>query len=81
MSAINRPILEIYPPVLMPITRKGETFDSAWHQCPYCNGTGTVYSGQKVYEHEYATCPVCEGEGKLRAKITILWEPMKDIEK
>jgi hypothetical protein len=74
MSAINRPSLDIFPPVLTPFARNDEVFHTCPHPCPYCNGTGRV-NGRQTGACEYVRerCPICEGKGEVKAKITIAW--------
>jgi hypothetical protein len=76
MSAINKPTLDIFPPVLTPFTKKEEVFYTVPLPCPYCNGVGNVLgkqTGPGDYDRE--TCPICFGKRENQAKITIDWMP------
>jgi len=76
MSIINKPKLEVFPPVLTAFTRRVETFVSSGHICPYCNGEGAVFGKQTgAKEYEIDECPICEGCRNLQANINIAWEP------
>lgn len=50
-----------------------EAFMTAPMVCPYCNGKGWFYSGEK--EPETIPCPDCEGTGEVVAMVTIDWKP------
>lgn len=65
-------IIEVSPPQH---AKMEEKIASSGHDCPDCQGTGLV----TVYDEGYRTdqkakCPRCQGEGRLRAQIAIIWE-------
>jgi hypothetical protein len=51
-----------------------ETYHVYNHNCPSCNGRGShiIYEGK---ESTNKACQRCDGTGKLRAQIKILWSP------
>ena len=74
MSELSK-VLEIFPPALMPITKKHEEYKSKGHSCPYCNGIGYTAPEQIGYnEWKDNTCPICMGSGRVKANILVSWE-------
>lgn len=46
--------------------------------CPYCSGNGWHWDNITA-ESEKKLCSHCNGSGRLKAKITIQWEPVGSL--
>lgn len=69
MSCVRKSI-ELSAPMGTPIQ---EAFTLDGFRCNYCQGNGYFW-----YEDEYGhpckhTCPMCEGSGLMKARVTIVW--------
>lgn len=72
MSA-SRLMIDITPPVYQ---QKIETLYVHNFECPVCHGRGSVISS--VHEDRPETCGYCDGTGKVKARVTVEWEPQND---
>lgn len=65
-------ILRLYPTVTE--SHKEELAPDVTFPCPYCSGNGWHWAsdGSERYKNP---CRHCKGSGKMKAKVTILWEP------
>ena len=83
----KKTIIEIKSPELL-IPKKSshlvgveakEIFYSNGHQCTYCSGNGYFWSEDEHGEPYQKECPICKGNGKLNAVITVEWSANKII--
>ncbi|WP_353122096.1 hypothetical protein [Dysgonomonas capnocytophagoides] len=60
-------------------TSQKEVLKSKGHICPNCSGRGGWYYNQHDTEYyttgNFRLCHCCMGSGRVRAKVTIEWEP------
>lgn len=56
-----------------------EVRESIGHTCTVCNGKGYCNVMGDDGEDDNVPCSVCEGSGKLDAKITIEWLPSRNV--
>jgi hypothetical protein len=74
MSKVNK-VIWITPPMFLNINSK-ESQTSGGHKCSYCQGNGFFWAVKEGVKERYKeACPVCGGNGKLKAAITIEWLP------
>ena len=72
MSA-SRLMIDITPPVYQ---QKVETLYVHDFQCPVCLGKGSVIP--YMHEDRPEICDYCNGSGKVKARVTVEWEPQND---
>ncbi|MDR1116611.1 MAG: hypothetical protein LBL33_10805 [Tannerella sp.] len=67
----QKQFIEITPPEFNAMEEAYHVYN---HNCPSCNGRGshTVYEGKGSTDK---ACQRCDGTGKLKAHIKILWSP------
>lgn len=54
---------------------KTEEFIFKGHECSVCHGRKEFTEQTGHDEFETTPCPLCEGTGKLKAKVIIAWSP------
>lgn len=64
--------IEVTPPRYQQIREK---MAFRGYRCPVCNGQGGRTEQTSFNEHTYKECDYCEGTGKVRAEVQILWKP------
>jgi DnaJ-class molecular chaperone len=66
--------LTITPPAFSQGRSNSEVFISSGHECTYCSGNGHFAPQKTGYdEYESRMCPVCNGRGRMTARIVIGW--------
>jgi hypothetical protein len=68
----KKTVIAVYPPLFLNQCDK-ESEEITGFECPYCHGNKKFTS--MFPDEETQICPVCNGLGKIKAKITIKWEP------
>ena len=71
MSQLKR-ILEIRPPDYL---LREQRLTSCDMECGYCHGRGTLVYDDRYGDDVVKICPVCQGQGRVDAEITIRWQP------
>ena len=67
-------VIFIQPPLFIqdnPVEREV----SGGHTCPVCKGAGKVSVPLYNRDSRFAKCPFCRGVRKIKAVITIEWQP------
>lgn len=70
----ERRMIEIAPGRMSPGGRMTERIESRGHKCSYCYGNGYHWQEDEWQQRYKKECPVCKGNGKLGAVITVEWK-------
>lgn len=69
----QQPILFVQPP-MFPKEQPVERMELGGFKCTYCHGNGWFWGTDDYGERVKEECPVCKGEKKLKAVVTIEWK-------
>lgn len=49
------------------------------YSCGYCQGEGWHWNPEIIHERVKSPCPKCGGTGKVKAVVTIDWQPDGEV--
>ncbi len=71
-------MVELTPPDYLSTEQR---LTSPGMECGYCHGRGTFVYDDRWGDDVVRICPVCRGEGRVDAEITIKWKPSNNTNK
>ncbi len=75
MSELKR-MVELTPPDYLSMEQRLTSRDM---ECGYCHGRGTFVYDDRYGDDVVKICPMCQGQGRVDAEITIKWKPSNNI--